>query len=114
MRGVTLRSPGRRAAIVAGSSLLLLSALIVAAGWYYSSLLKSGALLPDYAPDELDFRVVSIENGRITLTSDGGDEDNLRDGNIWGLQGEDGYGQVHAILGAEGDQVARQFELLQG
>ena len=88
--------------------------LVVAAGWYYSSLLKSGALLPDYAPDDLDFRIVSIDKDRITLTPDGGDEDNLKDGNIWGLEGEDGYGHIQAILSTEGDEVTREFELLTG
>src|SRR5687767_13006167 len=104
---MTLSRPGRRAALVAGSLLALLLALVIAAGWYYSSLLKSGALLPDYSQDDLDFGIVSIENGRITLTPDGGDADNLRDGAIWGLEGEDGYGQVHAILRTEGDEVTR-------
>ncbi len=94
--------------------ILLLFALVAAAGWYYSSLLKSGALLPDYSEDDLDFRIVSIEGNRITLVPDGGDEDNLSDGNIWGVEGEDGYGQVHAILSTEDDEITREFELLSG
>src|SRR3989337_2933130 len=105
MSQVSLTRPGRRAAIIALVVPIVLLGLIVAAGWYYSSLLKSGALEPDYSPDDLDLRIVAIESNRITLMPHGGDEDNLEDGALWGLEGENGYGQVHAVLGVAGDEV---------
>jgi alpha-beta hydrolase superfamily lysophospholipase len=114
MNRVALRRPGRRAALVAGSVALLLLALVAGVGWYYSSLLRDGALLPDDGPDELDFRIVRIEDRQVTLAPDGGDEDNLRAAGIWGLEGEDGYGQVLDVLSVEGDEVTRAFEAVRG
>ena len=75
---ISLIKPGRRAALIGGSLLALLLALVIAAGWYYSTLLKDGALLPDYSPHDLDFRVVQIEDRQVTLAAAGGDEDDLR------------------------------------
>jgi pimeloyl-ACP methyl ester carboxylesterase len=88
--------------------------LVIAAGWYYSSVVKSGALVPDYGPEELDFRVVRIEGDEITLAPEGGDADNLRDENIWGVEGESAYGQVLDVVRVEGDEVTREYESLRG
>ena len=78
MKGIVRGRAIRRTALVAASLAIILVALIAAAGWYYSSLVRTGALLPDYSPDDLDFRVVRVEGNQITLAPDGGDQDNLK------------------------------------
>ena len=106
--------PGRRTAIAVGALLALVVLIVVGTGWYYSSVVKSGALLPDYAPDELDFRIVRIEGDEVTLAPEGGDADNLRADGIWGLEGEGGYGHALDVLRVDGDEVTRKYVSLRG
>ncbi len=89
---------------------------VVGGGWYISGLLRAGALAPDRDPDELDLQVVALGEGQVTLratneaTEDG---DWMKDG-IFGLEWEGGYGQVGAILRTDGEQVVREFSVMQG
>ncbi|MEE8370268.1 MAG: alpha/beta hydrolase [Dehalococcoidia bacterium] len=97
--------------------LILLGVVMVAiaalagGGWYYANLLKDGALVPDHDPDKLDLRVIALTDGVVTLgvTSEAeGDGDWQKDG-VFGLAGENGYGQVGAILEIDDDLVVREF-----
>jgi pimeloyl-ACP methyl ester carboxylesterase len=112
--GALLPRPGRVALIIAcvlGSLLVVL----VAVGWYYSSVLRSGAFEPDYSPEDLDLRIVSIAGDRVVLTPrNGGDIDSLTDPEIWGLESPSGYAQVAAVLGVDGKEVTREFRPLSG
>ncbi|HEX5140550.1 MAG TPA: prolyl oligopeptidase family serine peptidase [Dehalococcoidia bacterium] len=109
------RVPGHRFTVAIFSILAILGLLVIGAGWYYSSLLKSGGLEPDYSPDKLNMRVVAIDGGLITLTAgDGGDVNDLKDDELWGLEGENGYGQVKDILRVDGNEVTRVFQPMTG
>jgi uncharacterized protein len=111
----SFRKPGKRFAIISAAALVLVLVAIVGVGWYYSSLLHSGALTPDYTPDKLNLRVVSVESDRIVLTERKGENvDDLTADELSGLQGESGYGQVSDILAVDGDEVTRRFQLLSG
>jgi pimeloyl-ACP methyl ester carboxylesterase len=72
-------------------------------------------LKTDYSPDELNLLVVSVQDDRIVLTErPGKDVDSLTDSELWGLEGEFGYGHAGDVIEVEGDDVTREFELLSG
>jgi pimeloyl-ACP methyl ester carboxylesterase len=115
MSGIRLAKPGRRFAIAAAGFVLLMLLAVFAVGWYYSNVLRSGGLEPDYTPEKLDLRVVSIEDGRIVLTERQAEHvDTIDEVGIWGVEGEAGYGEAGAILQGNGDEVTREFRLLSG
>jgi pimeloyl-ACP methyl ester carboxylesterase len=95
--------------------LALLLTASLGASWYFSSVVHTGLLKPDYSPDELNLLVVSLEGNRIVLTErPGEDVISLGDNELWGLEGESGYGQVGDVLAVDSDEVTREFELLSG
>jgi pimeloyl-ACP methyl ester carboxylesterase len=104
-------------ALVAVVGVVLLTIVgVVAGGWYFSDQLRDGALEPDHDPDRLALEVVALGEGQVTLRATkkaSKDGDWTRDG-VFGLDWEDGYGQVGAILGIEGRQVVREFSTLEG
>jgi hypothetical protein len=115
MSAVKLGKPGRRFVILAAVVVALVLIAWVAAGWYFSSLVYTRTLKPDYSPDELNLLVVSVEGDRIVLTErPGEDVDSLTDSELWGLEGESGYGHVGDVLEVKGDEVTREFELVSG
>ena len=72
-------------------------------GWYYAGLIRDGALV-----------VAAVEEGRVVLrATDKAKSDGhwTKDG-IWGLEGEDGYARVGAILAIDDQRVVS--ELLAG
>jgi pimeloyl-ACP methyl ester carboxylesterase len=115
MSGLHVPWPGRRFAIISASVLALLAVLLFAVAWYYSGLIESGLLKPDYSPQELNLRVVRVGDARIVLTErEGGQVESIDDDELWGLEGESGYGQVGDIVGESGGEVTREFSLLSG
>ena len=83
-------------------------------GWYYAGLIRDGALVVDHTPSEADLEVAAVEEGRVVLrATDKAKSDGhwTKDG-IWGLEGEDGYARVGAILAIDDQRVVR--ELLTG
>lgn len=104
--GFSLPRPGRRFAILIVTALAFALVALLAAGWYFSSLMHSGLLKPDYSPDKLNLRVVSLQGNRIVLAERLGENvDSLDDSEFWGLEGESGYGRVGAVLGVSGAEV---------
>jgi pimeloyl-ACP methyl ester carboxylesterase len=90
-------------------------ALVIAVGWYYSNFLRNGALKPDYSPDKLNLVVMKVDGNRITLAERPDEKvESLTDEESWGLETVNGYGQVAAVLQADGDEVTREFTLLSG
>ena len=107
--------PGKRIAIVSAAAVALVLIALLGTGWYYSSLLRSGALTPDYSPDTLNLVVVSVDGDRIVLAEREGESvDDLDDDERWGLDAQSGYGQVGAVLEGGDGKVTRDFELITG
>ena len=95
---------------------LLALAGLAAGGWYYSERLRSGALEPDREKDEFDLQVVAMEDGSVTLRSarGPGTSGDWKSDGTFGLEWEQGYGQVGAVLEMDNEQVARSFVPLRG
>ena len=80
-------------------------------GWYYSGVLQAGALIVDHTSPEFDLEVAAIEEGKVVLrTTDETRADGpwTKDG-IWGLDTENGYARVGAILEIDAHQVVREL-----
>jgi pimeloyl-ACP methyl ester carboxylesterase len=91
-------------------------AAVAGGGWYYSDQLREGALVPKHDPSEPDLEVLALEEGRVTLRAT---PETSKDGYwtkdaIFGLEWEDGYGQVGAILEIDDQRVVREFFPLHG
>ena len=104
-------------AILAVSAVLVVAlGGLVAGGWYFAELVKDGALEPDRDPDEMDLQVVSLGEDRVTLraTEKASDDGDWTEDGVFGLEWEEGYGQVRAILEIDEQQVVREFSPFQG
>jgi len=96
--------------VLLGVALIAIIALL-GSGWYYSDALKDGALEPDREPPKLDLKVLAVDEDSMTLgvtplTKSDGD---WTQNGTFGLEWEDGYGQVGAILEIDDRHVVRQF-----
>jgi pimeloyl-ACP methyl ester carboxylesterase len=106
---------GRRLAILAAAVSALVLVGVLAVAWYFSSVTHSGLLKPDYSPADLNLLVVDVEGDRIVLKElPDKDVGSLTDSELWGLEGESGYGHVGDVLEVNGAEVTRRFESVSG
>ena len=101
--------------VIVGVMLIAVAGLAVA-GWYYSDQLRQRVLEPDRSPATPDLEVIGLPEDRVTLRPRPGtdkDGDWTRDG-VYGLQWNDGYGQVGAIVEIDDEHVVREFVPMQG
>jgi alpha-beta hydrolase superfamily lysophospholipase len=85
-------------------------------GCYYSDQLKQEALETDHSPAVPDLEVIGLPEGRVALEPMQGtnkDGDWTKEG-VYGLEWDDGYGQVGAIVEMDAQRVVREFVTLQG
>ena len=102
--------------IALATIILLAAAVVTSGGCYLSGLLKDGGLVPDHDDPEFDLEVVAIGEGQATLrvTAETDDDGDWRWNGIWGLEWDEGYGQVHAILEVDDRRVVREYMPLTG
>ena len=106
----------RTAVIVVLAVMLTAAGALLGGGWYYSDEIKSGTLKVDRSESWLDLVVAAIGEGRVTLRTT---PETDRDGDwkaegTWGLEHEDGYGGVGAIMELTARQVVREYFPLTG
>ena len=107
-----MRMKRRRVPGVALLSLVLVvAAVLLGGGWYYSGQIRDGALKVDRSQDPLDLEVATISQDRVTLrlTPETDREGDWRANGTWGLEREDGYDQVGAIIDLTEQSVAREY-----
>lgn len=92
------------------------SAAVAGGGWYYSNQLRDEALVPANDPPEPDLKVLSLEEGVVTLgvTPEASKDGYWTEDGVFGLEWEGGYGRVGAILEIDDRQVVREFSPLHG
>lgn len=92
------------------------SAAIAGGGWYYSDQLRDEALAPNSDPSEPDLKVLSLEEGVVTLgvMPEASKDGYWTEDGVFGLEWEGGYGRVGAILEIDDQQVVREFSPLHG
>lgn len=96
---------------------LVMGSGLFAGGWYLSNVLRDGAfVIEDYAGPLPDLRIIALGDGSITLgVTPETDADGLWTQNgIWGVEGDDTYGQISAIDNVNDQQVVREFVALTG
>ena len=95
---------------------LIATAALAAGGWYYSDVLKDGALVVEHTPSQPDLEVVAIGGGQVTLrmTSEAKADGSWTKDGIWGLEWDEGYDQVGAILEIGDQQVVRELFPMMG
>ncbi len=95
---------------------LLAVVVLLGGGWFYAGEIKNGALAVDYDDSPLDMEVVAVGDGRVTLraTPEADKDGDWRSPGTWGLQREEGYDQVGAILELTDRQVVREYIPLTG
>ena len=101
--------------VIVGVMLIAVAGLAVA-GWYYSDQLRQKALEPDDSPAVPDLEVIGLPEGRVTLGPMQGtskDGDWTKEG-VYGLEWDDGYGQVGGIVEIDDEHVVREFAPMQG
>jgi pimeloyl-ACP methyl ester carboxylesterase len=91
--------------------MLIAVAGLAAGGWYYSDQLKQRALEPNLSPAAPDLEVIGLPEGRVAL---GPMQETSKDGDwtkegVYGLEWDDGYGQVGAIVEMDDQHVVREF-----
>jgi pimeloyl-ACP methyl ester carboxylesterase len=97
----------RRAAVAGVGALVI---LLIGATWQGSSVLGTELLKPldeEIAPD---LEVIAIGEGRIVLSR----TDMSQQDGVWGVVGENGYGQASAVVEVRESEVERSFRPLVG
>jgi hypothetical protein len=96
--------------------LLLVTVPLVGGGWYYSDALKNQALVPDRKPQKLDLQVAAVGQDTVTLhvTADTSKDGDWTKRGIFGLEWNDGYGQVGAIQELDDEHVVRDYTPVRG
>ena len=94
---------------------LLAGSVLIGGGWYFSDQIKEGAIKVDYSEHPPDLEVADISGGHITLklmpdtkTSEWQTE------GTWGIEWQDGYGQVGKIFDLKDTAVVREYIPLTG
>jgi pimeloyl-ACP methyl ester carboxylesterase len=95
--------------IALGATITAVAGVLVAM-WIFSSILARDLLTPATAEIEFDLEVATVRSGSISLTRTPLTE---LDG-VWGLQSEDAYGQVTAVIEVRDDVVERAFRPIAG
>lgn len=80
------------------------------ATWVFSSTLERDYLSPTEPEPEFDLEIATVGSGRVVLTR----TDLTEQDGIWGLKGDDAYGQVSAIIELREDVVERGFREIEG
>ena len=95
---------------------LFATVVLLGAGWFYAGEIKNGALVVDYTEDPLDMEVVAVGEGQVNLrvTQETDEDGDWRSRGIWGLERDDGYDQVGAILQVTDKHVVREYIPLSG
>lgn len=96
--------------------MFIAAAGLAVGGWYYSDQLRRRALEPDHSPAAPDLVVIGLSEGRVALGPMQGtskDGDWTKEG-VYGLEWNDGYGQVAAIREIDEQHVVREFVPMRG
>jgi pimeloyl-ACP methyl ester carboxylesterase len=96
-----------RIALVLVVALALFAALL---SWLYTNSIRSSFLVPRTVEAERDLEVVRVSGGRIVLPRT---DETTREG-IWGLESDDSYGQLLAIVGIGEDEVEWTYRPIAG
>lgn len=84
---------------------------LLTAGWHYSDVLRQDALLVQPAePPTFDLEVLAADGRAVTLPR----TDGTVKAGVWGLQWNEGYGQVGLVTELGSAEVSREFRLLRG
>lgn len=89
-----------------GALLLVLVAIVGAVSWHFSSAL----LVPDHEPGPFDLEVLTVEEGRVTLSNERASD---RPG-IYGLDWDGGHAIVGRVLEVRADGVTRRLSDVEG
>jgi pimeloyl-ACP methyl ester carboxylesterase len=89
---------------------------LAAGAWYYADQLKQGALEPDDSPPVPDLKVTAVGGSRLTLgvMPDASEDGDWTKDGVYGLQWDDGYGQVGSIVEIDDQHVVREFVTVRG
>ena len=101
--------------ILAGLVVVLAIALHVGGGWYFATLIGDEAfVVPDVEDTELDLRVVDVSAQTITVEDPDGDDEELYESGVWGLEWSGGHGQLGEIVERSDTRIERAFTLISG
>lgn len=103
----------RRNATVLGISVCVMLLAWLGVSWYYAGELESVAFKIDHEEDEFDLEVIAVDDNVIKLRYLSGNDLWERPG-IWGLEWEDGYGQIREIINVDKDSSVRSFASIDG
>ena len=106
----------KKVALAALVVTIVVMVMVLGGGWYLSNLLKDGGLVPDHDDTEYTLEVAAIGEGNVTLiaTSDTEEDGDWTSDGLFGLEREDGYDQVGAIIEIRDEQVVREFSPISG
>jgi hypothetical protein len=94
-------------ALIALVAIALVGVLMV---WLYTNSVRSALLVPRSEQPEYDHEVVAVAGGRIILPRT---EATTREG-VWGIETEDAYGQLTAIVGIGETEVEWTYQPIVG
>ena len=101
--------------ILAGLVVVLAIALHVGGGWYFATLIGDEAfVVPEVEETELDLRIVEVTADTVTVDDPDGDDDELYDTGVWGLEWDGGHGQLGEIVARDDSTIERAFRLITG
>ena len=78
--------------------------------WIFSSIMETDFLRPAVSEPTFELKIEALGRGSVVLMKT---DATLQEG-IWGLEGEDAYGQVLAVIDIRGEVVERGFRVLEG
>ena len=120
MRKGLAASIAKKAGISAAALLAVVvvvgAAALLGGGWYFAGEIENGALVVDWSEPEFDMEVAAIGAGQVTLrvTPETDEDGDWQSRGIWGLERDNGYDQVGAILQLTDKQVVREYIPLSG
>lgn len=97
---------GRIALVV----VLALALVAVLFSWLYTNSIRSSFLVPRTADVEHDLAVIRVSGGRIVLPRT---DETTREG-VWGIESDDAYGQLLAIVGIAENEVEWTYRPITG
>ncbi len=101
--------------ILAGVVVVLAIALHIGGGWYFATLIGDEAfVVPDLEETEFDLSVVGVSAQTVTVDDPDGDDEELYESGVWGLEWNDGHGQLGEIVERSDTRIERAFTLISG